>query len=599
MILKALYDYYNRSTDLAPEGLEYKELSFIIVIDSDGNFVRLEDKRIDKKTSSKFLVLKGAARSSAPVANTLWDNCSYVLGISDANFPLDNPPTDAAKLRKKENLREKERVKNERNHRAFTTKISELEKTFPENIGIRALAKFYQKEAANIELTEQDPLWESLRKNLIKNISFMLDGDTTVIASQPDLLDKLRQKAVQECSNAKSKICLITGNHGPSVENTTPTSIPGGQPTGRLVAFQVKSGYDSYGKTKCENAPISKAAEFAYTTALNRLLGKNSLNKFYIGSRTYLFWASSNNQASKEAEEALYAMFGAAGDDDPNRRIELVRKVFNDIYSGMMPTTDDDRFYFLGLAPNSARIAVVYWNECKLIDFAAIILRHFNDMDIIDTRNDDKKRPYQGLHQMMGAVTLGGKSSDVQPNLPDATIKSILQGLPYPVSLIQACIRRIRAEQDVIPYGSPCRVAILKAYLNRLNDNKKKIEVMLDKKNDNVGYLCGRLFATIEKIQEEANNIHNVRDRYLNAASSAPSTVFATLLNLSQHHLEKLSQGRQIFFQKTEQEIIDKMPANGFPSHLDLNDQGRFFIGYYHQRQDFFTSKENKEDTEE
>lgn len=219
-------------------------------------------------------------------------------------------------------------------------------------------------------------------------------------------------------------------------------------------------------------------------------------------------------------------------------------------------------------------------------------------MEIIDVRKDDKKRPYQGLHQMMGAVTLGGKSSDVQPNLPDATIKSILQGLPYPVSLVQACIRRVRAEQDISPYGSPCRVAILKAYLNRINDNNKKIEVMLDKQNENVGYLCGRLFATIEKIQEEANNIHNVRDRYLNAASSAPSTVFATLLNLSQHHLEKLSQNRQIFFQKTEQEIIGKLPADGFPSHLDLNDQGRFFVGYYHQRQDFFTSKEDKEETE-
>lgn len=292
-------------------------------------------------------------------------------------------------------------------------------------------------------------------------------------------------------------------------------------------------------------------------------------------------------------------MFGATEDDDPNKRIELACQVFKDIFSGKRPVSDEDKFYFLGItAPNPARIAVVYWNECKLKDFARIILRHFDDMEIIDTRSDDKKRPYQGLHQMMGAVTLRGKSSDVQPNLPDATIKSILQGLPYPVSLVQACIRRVRAEQDISPYGSPCRVAILKAYLNRINDNNKKIEVMLDKQNDNVGYLCGRLFATIEKIQEEANNIHNVRDRYLNAASSAPSTVFATLLNLSQHHLEKLSQNRQIFFQKTEQEIIGKLPADGFPSHLDLNDQGRFFVGYYHQRQDFFTSKEDKEETE-
>ncbi len=41
------------------------------------------------------------------------------------------------------------------------------------------------------------------------------------------------------------------------------------------------------------------------------------------------------------------------------------------------------------------------------------------------------------------------------------------------------------------------------------------------------------------------------------------------------------------------QEIIDKIPAAGFPAHLDLQDQGRFFIGFYHQRQDFFTKKED------
>ena len=38
MILKALYDYYNRSGDLAPAGFEEKEIPFVIVIDDAGNF---------------------------------------------------------------------------------------------------------------------------------------------------------------------------------------------------------------------------------------------------------------------------------------------------------------------------------------------------------------------------------------------------------------------------------------------------------------------------------------------------------------------------------------------------------------------------------
>ena len=532
MILKALYDYYNRCDGLAPEGLEYKEISFVIVISREGRFLRLEDKRSDKKSSQPFLVAKSVNRTSKPEANVLWDNCSYVLGISDASLSLDTPPENPEKLHKKEEERKKEVDKNKKNHATFTKMIAELEKEFPENEGIKAVGKFYAQETSNMSLLMNDPLWKGLRENLTKNVSFMLDGDTTIVASQQNILDKISSMAMEGHSDAVKALCLITGQTAPTVETTTPTPIAGGKSNGRLVAFQINSGYDSYGKEKCHNAPISSKAEFAYSTALKRLLSKGSKNIFHIGTRTYLFWASNNDQTSHDAEESLFSMFGSSTDDNPNRKIEQVREVFNDIFSGKRPTSDNDKFYFLGLAPNAARIAVVYWNECKLKDFAKIILRHFDDMEIVDGRSEDKKKPYQGLHQILATVTLSGKSSDVQPNLPDATIKSMLQGTPYPVTLYQACIRRIRAEQEVTPYNSPCRPAILKAYLNRLNDNNKKIEAMLDKQNDNVGYLCGRLFATLEKIQEDANHIHNIRERYLNAASSTPSAVFPTIASL-------------------------------------------------------------------
>ena len=288
----------------------------------------------------------------------------------------------------------------------------------------------------------------------------------------------------------------------------------------------------------------------------------------------------------------MFALLGRA--DDPNKRIELVRRTFMSIYNGTLSANKDDKFFILGLAPNSARIAVVYWNELPLREFAGLISKHFTDMEIVDTRKD--KKPYVGLHSILGNVTLGGKSSDASPNLPDAVVKGIFQGLPYPASLFQACIRRIRAEQSV----NIVRAAIIKAYLNRLTDNNnKKIDIMLDKENQNQGYLCGRLFAVLDKIQEDANGIHSIRERYMNSASATPAMVFATILNLSGHHLEKLNAGGQVFYEKLKQEIISKLDANGFPAHLDLQDQGRFFVGYYHQRQNFFTSKENKETEEQ
>ena len=566
MILKALYDYYHRCDGLPAFGMELKEIGFLIVIDEGGRFLHFEDRRIDKKSAQQFLVKKSVGRSSAPVANCLYDNSQYVFGFSDKG--------DTEKMRKYFDT--------------FKAKVDELFAMAPCNNGLKAVHAFYQQPVESIIVDLQsDPLWEDISKNLARKyslFSFLLEGETEIVASQRDIICLTDE---DEPSNRKR--CLITGNKSKTVEVTTATQI-GGQTFAKLVAFQVKSGYDSYGKEKGSNAPISEEAEFAYTTALNHLLRRDSHNKFVVGSRTFLFWASSDSEAAKASEESLFAFFGHTGDnDDPNRRIELVRQTFMSIYNGKVSSAKDDRFYILGLAPNSSRIAVVFWSELPLKQFAGIIGRHFDDMEIVDTRIE--KHPYAGLHSILGAVTYGGKSSDASPNLPEAVVKSIFQGLAYPVSLYQACIRRIRAEQTL----SVTRAAIIKAYLNRINDNNnKKIDIMLNKENSNQGYLCGRLFAVLEKIQEDANGIHSIRDRYMNSASSTPATVFATILNLSTHHIEKLNTGSQVYYEKLKQEIISKLDADGFPSHLDTHDQGRFFVGYYHQRQDFFVAKEKQ-----
>lgn len=573
MILKALYDYYHRCGDLPAAGMELKEIAFVIVIDEEGNFVRFEDRRVDKKSAQQSLVKKSVGRSSAPVANYLYDNSHYVFGYSDKG----------------------EMEKMHKYFEVFKEKVREIYEAHQDNEAMKAVYAFYQQESeAMVEAMQQDPLWDDIVKNLNKKystFSFLIEGDTEIIASKRELLD-----LDSGDSETEGQLCLVKGIHARTVETTTATMIPGSQATAKLVAFQVNSGYDSYGKTKGDNAPMSKEAEFAYTTALNHLLRAGSHNKFLIGKRTFLFWASSDSEASKASEDSVFTLFGRVeedNDDDPNRRIEQVKGTFLSIYNGILSSNEDDKFFILGLAPNSARIAVVYWNELPLREFAGLIGKHFTDMEIVDTRKD--KKPYAGLHSILGNVTLGGKSSDATPNLPDAVVKSIFQGLPYPASLFQACIRRIRAEQSV----NIVRATIIKAYLNRLNDNENnKISIMLDKDNQNQGYLCGRLFAVLDKIQEDANKIHSIRERYMNAASATPAMVFATILNLSTHHLEKLNTGSQVFYEKLKQEIISKLDANGFPAHLDLQDQGRFFVGYYHQRQAFFMGKEDKE-TEE
>lgn len=565
MILKALYDYYHRCGDLPSFGMELKEIGFIIVLNKEGKFLRFEDRRIDKKSAQQFLVKKSVGRSSAPVANYLYDNSQYVFGYSDKG--------DMESMSKYYDI--------------FKAKIKEIYDLHPNNPTIRAINTFYQQNALSmVETMQHDPLWNNITKNLNKKysiFSFLIEGDTKIAASQKELID------IDNNNNETAgNLCLVTGIQSKTVEVTTATMIPGSQATAKLVAFQINSGYDSYGKSKGNNAPISEEAEFAYTTALNHLLRSNSHNKFMIGNRTFLFWASSESEASKASEDSLFALLGRTEDenDDPNKRIELVRHTFMAIYSGKLAANKDDKFFILGLAPNAARIAVVYWNEIPIRKFAELISKHFEDMEIIDTRKD--KKPYVGLHSILGNVTLGGKSNDVTPNLPDAVVKSIFQGLPYPASLFQACIRRIHAEQSI----NIVRGAIIKAYLNRLNDNNKKISIMLDKENQSQGYLCGRLFAVLDNLQYAANKQDSIRSSYMNAASSTPAAVFPTILKLSNSHYSKLSKeskGLANYFDNQKKEIM--IMIHDFPRTLDLGDQGRFFLGYYHQK----CYKENKE----
>lgn len=561
MILKALYDYYERSKDKLPVfGRELKEIGYLIVIEEDGTFLHLESRMIDNQIATRYLVSQTIPRSGRKfVANFLWDNCDYVIGYSATNL-------DKAKLCKD----------------AFVQRVKELKDHLPRNLTVDAICAFYTKYPNILQVLENDTLWQEM-VNSKKNISFLLHGNTTIAASEDDVI----RYSSSLIGNGEVHVCLVTGVKGATARLHSKIPLSGNKFTS-LVSFKDGKGYDSYGHAQGMNAPVSEEAEFAYSTALNHMLERNSRNKFHIGSHTYVFWASNDDEAGRKTEESIFDLFGFSDfeEDDPNAKIEQVRKVFKAIYYGELNTSLDDKFFILGLAPNASRIAVVYWAEIPLKEFAEFINRHFDDMEITGAN-----KPYMALHSILGAVTIGGKSSDAPPNLPDAVIKSIFQGTAYPYSLYTACIRRIRADNNI----DARRAAIIKAYLNRININYKKIDPMLDKENTNPGYLCGRLFAVLDRIQEKANNQHTIRDRYMNAASATPAVVFATALKLSSHHSKK---SPNVTLEVLKEEIVGKMGADGFPASLSAQDQGRFFVGFYHQRQDFFTKNETEENND-
>ena len=600
MILNALYDYYNRSDKVAPAGKEYKEIVFIVVIRHDGTFVRIEDTRNEDGNGNKYLVAKSWGRTgTTPQPFHFWDNFSYVFGFSSANVGIEKDDIDEDKRAKFE----KEIAKNGKSHKGFVDYVNRMRSLYPNDEDVEAVSLFYEKNECELEsLLKNSPLWDSIKKNLTKNLSFLIEGETEIIAAK----EKVIAYSFKGQNDNGDAICLITGNKCSPI--TTFTKIKMGKFSDtKLISFQKGSGYDSYGKEQGNNAPISEDAEFKCSAALKKMLEYDSCNKFNIGNRTFVFWASSQSKEAQNIEKSVFDMLGFSK-DDPDKGVEKVRKSFESIFNGHSRFNKDGWFYILGIYPaNKARIAVSYWAEIPLIDFVGFILNHFRDMEIVSGRDNQN---YMGLNSMMKAITLDGNiygdDSNLQPNLAEVVVKSILQGLPYPQSLFASCMRRIRAELDNKKWDDAykkgwvtTRAAIIKAYLNRI-DNKFKITREMNKDNTNPGYLCGRLFAVLERIQEISNRENdyftNLRSNYMNSASTTPSVVFPTILNLSVHHSDKLDRKDVVQFERDKQEIIGKLID--FPNQLNMQDQGRFFIGYYHQRQDFFTKSEENNNEE-
>lgn len=577
MILQALYEYYQRKvadeeSNIAPLGFERKEIPFIIVIDEEGNFINLEDTREgENKRAKRFLVLKTKGRpgsNSWQTANVLWDHYGYVLAQSKDET---DKAIDSAK----------------KQNETFIKEVKNISNKFSDNKSFKAILKFYEN-PDSLELVKAHELFADCIKIAGCNISFRIISETELVAENEDLKKLVTDSIKEDEENVSKEVCLITGENTLIAKLHTATAIPGGKSGAKLVGFQKKSGYDSYYKEQGMNAPVSLEAEDAYTTALNTLLGKDSQNKMRLNDMTILFWAEKDN----DMEHYFNAFFISPPKDDPDKNIREIRSFMESIYTGKLNLDGSTRFYILGLAPNAARISIRFWKVGKVSDLAGNIVTHFNDLMIIRNKNDE--REFFSLFNLLTQVAAQFKMDNLPPNLVSSVMVSIINGTPYPSTLQQQCICRIRAEQEV----GYIRAAILKAYINRKtrfnkNINEKEITMALDIENKNQGYLCGRLFAILEKIQEDAQPGINttIKDRFYGAASSTPVAVFSRLLNMSNHHLEKLNSGKKIYYEKIIQGIMAGISSDGLPTNLSLDDQSRFAIGYYHQRQDLFISK--------
>ena len=577
MILQALNEYYKRkveedSTALAPFGFETKELPFIIELSQGGDLIQIEDTREGtgkKKQAKSFMVPKGVKKTSGVVANLLWDNAEYVLGIDTKGKP--------------------ERV--EKQHQAFLDRIEELSSEVKSDVGIQTVLRFFEQ--LNTTQLEALPVWEDLLTN--PNLGFRLQGDVGLISARPKVVEALQDEAEKAPDEKELVTCLMTGDHRKVARlHTSIKGVWGAQTAGaNIVSFNLDA-FDSYGKSRGANAPVGERPAFAYTTALNHLLRKGSPQRIQVGDTSTVFWA--NKPA--ELETQIPNIFGEPSKDDPDLNTNAVAALYKAVdYGRYAGDEGNTRFYVLGLAPNAARISIRFWEVATVAEMAERIHRHFDDLAI---EHSDKQLPYLPLFRLLVSTATQGKADNIPPNLAGEVMRSILTGSLYPQTLLSAAVRRIRAEHEI---NYP-RAAVIKACINRKTrysnpDITEELKMSLDKDNTNAGYRLGRLFAVLEKTQEEANPGLNatIRDRYYGAASSTPVSVFATLLKLKNHHLGKMeNKGRVTNLEKLYGSILDDI--DDFPAVLSLEDQGRFAIGYYHQRQDFFKKHEKTETTD-
>ncbi|NLD27787.1 MAG: type I-C CRISPR-associated protein Cas8c/Csd1 [Myxococcales bacterium] len=579
MILQALYEYYQRNKDSLPAiGFQEQEIKFIVIIDKKGVFLDLQDTR-EGRRGKKYQLPKSVIRSGSnswQSVNLLWDHYGYLFAQ-----PKDETPKSVDLAKKQMGT--------------FLKSLETLPKQVREDDGVNAVVLFYSNDEWKNVMVH--PLWTECIKIPGCNITFRLEGDDYLIPQRDAVkMYQLSKPAETESqaeddgrSSSVESICLITGKRGVVARLHTPTPIINARSNAKIVAFQKSSGFDSYLKEQAFNSPVCCEAEASYSTALKYLISSNK-NQIRVGEDTILFWSQKGTTDNIFDFEADFSWYFKNSKDDPDRGIKAVKGLYEAMYSGRIPADEGHRFYVLGLAPNRARISVRFWKTGSIHSFAEKIVSHFDDFSIDGGSNEPD---YLSLYQILSATALEYKMDNVPPNLASRVVESILDGSPYPATLMQQCIRRIRAERSV----NRARAAILKAYLNRFNRihnrNEREVQMSLDRNNVNVGYRLGRLFAVLEKIQEEANPGINatIRDRFYGAASTSPTSVFPRLLKLKNHHLPKLNPGRQVNMEKEIGEIVDGISGD-LPANMALDEQTHFAVGYYHQRQDFFRKKD-------
>lgn len=587
MIIQALNDYYNDylknnpNYTIPPFGFSTEKIYFALVINESGKLIDVKDLREkqNKKIIPKKLIVPAGdnrlpglniPRASAIKPHFMWDNTGYVLGTDSKKFE------------------------------AFKEFQYEIGKDIKDN-GMQAVLKFIN--SWNPKNAEQFKYWKEMEGT---NIVFQLDGERKFIHEH----SAIKEKWLKYCEQRKTEyvdeaFCLACGEKKsvakihPSIKNVRNAQSSGAA----IISFNLDS-FCSYNKEQSFNAPVSKKIAFSYTTALNYLLRFESRNKIQIGDTTTVFWTEGSTPIINFLKDIINPINNQT---DPDLRIFL-EAVRDGKWPKSIEDSKDMKFYILGLSPNASRLSVRFWYVSTVKDISIKLGQHFNDLAI--SKNYENEPEFPGMWHLLHELASQRDIEKLSPLLAGLFFKSILTGERYPANLLSIIINRIRAEQSLKNQttGKPrenvtyLRAAMIKAYIIRnsrfKNKKEREVSMSLNREENDIGYLLGRLFAACEKAQQDAlgKNINaTIKDKFYSSSSTTPGAVFPRLLRLSQYHLRSIdNQAFRVSNDKLMQEIISNIPK--FPPYLNLEEQGMFALGYYHQKQNFYKKIEKKEE---
>ena len=571
MILQALTEYYRtleNSGQISPLGWGEAKVSYALCIGPEGALEQVVSLQTEQKKGKKTVLRPQIMRLPAPVKRTvgivpnfLCDNASYLLGADNKGKPQRTLECFQACKALHEEL------------------LDGVDS--PAAQAVLAFFRTWQPEQAAGHPALAD-CWEELMAG--GNLVFRHDG---AFVHEDALVRRAWDGHYRAEGDGPQMICLVTGEHG-TVESTHPSvkNVYGAQSSGAaLVSFNAPA-FCSYGKEQNYNAPTSKYAAFAYTTALNHLLSDRE-HIYRMGDTTVVCWARCGGDVYQNMMGWMF--FG----QEPAHTLSDLQSALKGLELDGARLDPDMDFYILGISPNAARLSVRFFLRNSFGAFLRNAQAHQQRLEIVKPAYDkfDTIPMWKLLDE---TVNQNSRDKTPAPNMAGEVLRAILTGGPYPATLLNGVALRIRAEHRV----TRGRAAILKAYyLKNIHPDvpKEVLTVSLNPDSTNVPYNLGRLFSVLEAVQSSANPGINttIKDKYFNSASATPAVVFPVLVNLAQKHLKKLDGGLRTYYDKQITGLLSKL-GERYPSRLNLPQQGSFQLGYYHQTQSRFEKKEEK-----